>query len=615
MCAGMQRPRLRPPRSVKVAAVFERNVDLRDLPIVAARTLASLLTASKVAQLAGPRSYARGVGYHDDGRVEIDSQMDGRVEALVRGTVPYRVALWVQGRTVDWSCTCPMGEDREFCKHCVAVALALQQGDERKKPRGHRKAATRRPEVDLRDYVSSLGASELADLVMEQVDTDWRLRERLTAHAAASAGSGMEERLWRSRLEAAFEPDGGFVDYRDAPTWAAGIEDVLDGMDELVEASHAGVVVTLVEHAHRLVEGAVEYVDDSDGWITNIAAHLGETHLRACELASPDPVELARRLADLELTSELDTFHRAAAVYAEVLGADGLAEYRRVIEPRWRKLKPKADQWSTARFRLSEAMTGIALAVHDPDELARVKQHDLHGPDDYREVAESFRSAGRVQEAVEWARRGLEAHAGRPWQTSPLRELLAEMLRECGDIDGAVHAFWQAFEAHPSIDAYRRLLTEADRTGGRDAWRERAVASLRERVAARRPDDATARSMVTVTPAVALVEVLLHEDDVDGAWATASAYGCTDRLWLTLARARGRDHPLDAIPVYERAAYAAIDTRNNKGYHAAVDHLAAVEKLARQAGEPARFDVVLTEVRSKHKQKRNLIALLDGRGW
>lgn len=283
-----------------------------------------------------------------------------------------------------------------------------------------------------------------------------------------------------------------------------------------------------------LADAAIQYLDDSDGWLTGISAHLGELHLRGCELASPDPVELARRLADLELTSELDTFHRAAAIYAGVLGSDGLAEYRRLIEPKWRKLEPKADQWSTERFRLREAMTGIALAGGDPDELVRIKEHDLRTPDDYREIAESLRSVGRTEDAVAWARRGLEAHAERSWQTSPLRELLADMLREGGDPDGAVHAFWQAFEIRPSVGDYRRLLTEAERAGELGDWRRRAITALRERVAERRPDDADARSVVTVAPAVALVEILLYEGDVDGAWEAATAYGCTDRLWLTL---------------------------------------------------------------------------------
>ena len=50
---------------------------------------------------------------------------------------------------------------------------------------------------------------------------------------------------------------------------------------------------------------------------------MGELHLRACRVARPDPIELAGRLVALELTSELDAFHRAAVTYAEVLGEAG----------------------------------------------------------------------------------------------------------------------------------------------------------------------------------------------------------------------------------------------------------------------------------------------------
>lgn len=587
---------------------------MRKTPLVIARSLASLLTLAQVAELAGPRSYARGLDYHDDGRVEFGTATDDNVEAVVRGTMPYRVVLRVRGRTVDWSCMCPVGEDGSFCKHCVAVALSLQPGEDTKQPARGRKARARGGEPDLRTYVASLEQAELVDLVMEQAKSDWRLHERLAARAAAAAGSGIDERLWRRRLEAAFAPDDDFVDYREAPAWAEDVEDTLDALEELADAGHAGAVVTLAEHAHHLADAAVQYIDDSDGWLTGISSHLGELHLRACTMASPDPVELARRLAELELTAELDTFHRAALTYADVLGPNGLAEYRRVIEPRWRKLAPDAEGWSSERFRLSEAMTGIALAVHDPDELVRVKQHDLRAPDDYREVAEALRGAGRVEEAIDWARRGLEAHADRPRQTPPLRELLAEMLREQGDLKGAVALFWQAFEAHPSLDAYRRLLAEADLAGKRDDWRRRAMAALRKRVG-KRPVGDVAGPPVVVAPAVVLVEVLLHEGDVNEAWKAATTYGCTDRLWLTLARARGQDHPLDAIPVYERSALAAIEGRNNQAYRAAVDRLDAIEKLAGRAGEPERFARFVAEVRVKHKAKRNLMALLAARGW
>lgn len=110
-------------------------------------------------------------------------------------------------------------------------------------------------------------------------------------------------------------------------------------------------------------------MDDSDGWLTAISQRLAELHLRACTEGDPDPVELARRLVDLELTSELDGFHRAAAIYAGVLGSEGLAEYQQLVEPRWRELQLDADGWSPERFTVREAMVGVVLASGDPDEL------------------------------------------------------------------------------------------------------------------------------------------------------------------------------------------------------------------------------------------------------
>ena len=49
------------------------------------------------------------------------------------------------------------------------------------------------------------------------------------------------------------------------------------------------------------------------------------------------------------------------------------------------------------------------------------------------------------------------------------------------------------------------------------------------------------------------MEILLCEGRADDAWDVAGAYGCDDRTWMTLARSREADHPLDAIPIYERS--------------------------------------------------------------
>jgi tetratricopeptide (TPR) repeat protein len=532
--------------------------------------------------------------------------------------VPYNVELWVGDGEPTWSCTCPAAEDGSFCKHCVAVALLFDRdardvGDGVESP--HLRPVPSPTESDLAGYVAGLPYQRLVELVLTQVESDWRLRERLAADARAARGEGPELGPWRRRIDVAFAPYDDFVDYREAAGWASDVDGVIDALEDLCDAGHPDAVTVLTEHAHRRADEAIQYVDDSDGWLTGISERLSDLHLRACAEGSPDPVALARRLVDLELTAELDGFHRAAATYAEVLDDAGLDEYRRIVEPRWEKVAPAqhAGDWSAERFRLREAMIGLALASGDPDEMIAVRSRDLRTPDDYLEIAHALEAGGRPDEALDWARRGLDAYADRTWQTSPLRELTAELLRQRGDRAGAVELFWEAFERSPSVGTYRRLLDEA----GDDApaWRRRSIDTLRTLVAETTRHDRTATSWRAPTPTAALVEILAHEGDIDAAWEAATDHGCDDRLWLTLARARESTHPIDAIDVYEREVFAQIDRKRNDAYRSAVELVARIRRLADTAGEPERFQTLLTRVRTEHKAKRNLKALLDQKPW
>jgi len=235
--------------------------------------------------LADPRSLARGSAYQRDGRVEIGKRGKSRVHAVVRGSMPYEVELRA-GEEPAWSCTCPVGEDGSFCKHCVAVALEVAEPE----PASQGTARTRkRPgeEPDLRRYLAGLDADLLVEMVMEQAAADWRLRERLGAAALAAGGGSPDTRTWTARIDAVFG-GGEFVPYAEAGGWAQGVFDVLAALDDLVEAGHAATVVALAEHAHRRADHAVQYVDDSDGWLTDMSMRISDLHLKACRVARPD---------------------------------------------------------------------------------------------------------------------------------------------------------------------------------------------------------------------------------------------------------------------------------------------------------------------------------------
>jgi uncharacterized Zn finger protein len=587
--------------------------------------------------LAEPMVLARGWGYADDRHVlQLEASAD-RASATVLGSIPYDVELRASGGAA-WSCTCPYAEDGSLCKHVVAVALVAleedrdQDQDQEQAPGrptrapeptsdaprsrlmrdlldGRREALARR-EAETRtiaDHLASLHPVDLVELLLVAAGDDPRLHDRLLARAQAATGIAPDRHGWRARLEAAFET-GGFVPYREAAEWAGGVREAIDLLGELHRSGHHDLAIDLCEHAHRLADRAVQDIDDSGGWLTDISAQLAALHLQACTAAAPDPVELARRLVDLELSSELDGFRRAAMTYAEVLGAAGIAEYRRLLEPRWQELAG-SDGWHEDRFTVREARIGAALASGDPDELIEVRRHDLRTPRDHLEVSSALEDAGRTEEAIDWARDGLSRYADRPWQTGPLRDHLARLLRAEGDVAGVTALYRAAFDQDPSLESYRHLVSEAGPDAEVEA--ERAMSRLRGRLD-RSPD---APAVPSGTAAQPLVEILAAEGSTDEAWQVATAHGCDERMWSTLARGREAEHPLDAVRVYDRQVLDLIDQRKTPAYRAAVDLMARVRRLAVAAGHPEVFDDLLQRVRTEHRAKRNLRALLEQRGW
>src|SRR6266508_5035824 len=87
-------------------------------------SLAAVLTREALQRLAGATSFGRGERYASDGAVLATVEGDdGALTGEVRGAGIYRVRLWVQDARLAFSCSCPVGAARSFCKHCVAVGL------------------------------------------------------------------------------------------------------------------------------------------------------------------------------------------------------------------------------------------------------------------------------------------------------------------------------------------------------------------------------------------------------------------------------------------------------------------------------------------------------------
>ncbi len=557
--------------------------------------------------LAWGRSFERGHGYAVDGRVKRLKVGCDELSATVRGAEAYRVRLWLDDGEPQFSCTCPVAADGLFCKHCVAVGLAAFDAEL------GGGAAGAPPDAGLRDYLEGLEMSRLVDLLLEQAAEDEFLRGRLELQAAAAqgvGGSGARVAGYRQVIHDVIWP-ADFIGYRSMYDYSRGIDELIDSLDKLLQDGLAAEAVDLCEHALVCLEDALGSVDDSSGHMADIRDRLVALHHEACLRAHPDPVALAERLFEWETHSDWEIFLGAAAIYADVLGETGLAAYRRRADEAWAQtptLAPGDESiHSTRRFTITYVMRTLAELDGDLDGLIAVKERDLSSPYHFVEIAELCAAAGRHDDALTWAERGLAAYPD--CNDTRLLDVLADEYERHGRGADAVLLMWSLLERRPVLDSYQRLKVRAARAGQWDVWRERALDRLRERPCA--PDFGLGwpadRSEV--------VGALLWEGAADAAWDEAVAGGCTASLWMALARARATDHPADALPIYERQVEGSIAARNARGYEDAVAGLHTIRDLLARLERSDEFPARVAAVRTAHKQKRNLMKLLDAAEW
>lgn len=581
--------------------------------------LKNVLTPEALRQLAGTRSFERGEDYFAAGQVISLVEHGSKLTATVEGTEDYRVTLSVREEALSYDCTCPMGADGAFCKHCVAVGLTWLANASGRSPTQHTKSPDT-PVVTLDDahaWLAKQDKSRLVEMLLDQAATDEHFRERLLLQSAKTAGREGNVAAIRKALDRATRT-GGFVDYRSARGFSLGIDQVVDSIDDLLKTGCAADVIELTEHALGKVEQAILSMDDSDGYMGGILERLQEIHFESCQKAQPDPVALAERLFDWEMRAHFDTFYGAAGTYAELLGERGLAAYRRRAEAAWAKVpqtRPgqKDPEEFSRTFRIRNIMETLARQAGDVEALVAIKSRDLSNAYAFLQIAEIYREAGKADKALEWAERGVKAFPER--NDSRLSEFLADEYHFRKRPDEAMQLIWKIFTEHASLESYGTLKEHAERTQQWPAWREKALEFIRADIQREKHRRAQKRQAWDWMPQPAdhslLVQIFLSEQDIEAAWHEAQTGGCHNSWWMELARFREKEFPADVVPIYQKQVDTFINQKNNGSYAEAVNLLAKIHRLMIRLEQADQFAGYLASVRATHKPKRNFIKLAE----
>ena len=298
------------------------------------------LTPSRLKQIAGPKYFERGEKYFNQGAVTRLIEYDDTVSANVSGSYSskYRVRLWVESNELYYDCSCPLGRDFSFCKHCVAVGLACYESDLLQPSNEFwlTPKPSKQPEAisvdNIQTYLQKQTKASLIELITEElIENETFHRKLLIQTARYLSRETIDLKLFRTILHDAIHLND-FVEYDAARQYVSRVREVVLCIGEFLNEGFTREAIHLSEYAIELIEDNYEQVEDGES-LSNIVEWLETIHHDACaeaNLAHHEQVDLAHRLAKWPGRELWGTFDNVETTYVDVLGKKELALFQQL---------------------------------------------------------------------------------------------------------------------------------------------------------------------------------------------------------------------------------------------------------------------------------------------
>ena len=457
----------------------------------------------------------------------------------------------------------------------------------------------------IRKFIERSDKHTLGELLLRQAAQDDQFAAKLLT-ASLRGGAAKPAKL-KDTIRKALTVDD-YVDYDAARDVVERAADSGELIQDVLDSGNAKVAAELAAYALELGFDAINQMDDSNGGMGGVLMQIAGVHLEACEKGGLSATEIAHSVFDLQLEDDIGII--VLEPYRKALGKEGLAAYRKLAQNAWRKLPATiadkaSDEHGATRYEITSIMKTLARIDGDVDAMVDIIKHDLRGAYAYLEIAKTLAPAKRYDEALQWAEDGRKAFPQD--NNGALEDFLAAEYHRRGRHDDAIALHWARFEKHFSLQSYETLKASADKNHTWNVLREKALAHL-QAVAHKNPYTG---SMWTQSGGGLLVEIHLWERKPEAALVAARTHGCTQHLWLQLAKALEADKPDEAIRIYQAQIDPVIKRGENAAYFEAAQLIARLSKLMHAAKRDDEYAAYVAGVRLRNKAKRNFIKELD----
>jgi uncharacterized Zn finger protein len=543
------------------------------------------LTEQQLLDAAGQPSFGRGEDYV---RYVRGARVEGtRATGSIQARNVYTVSLdWSSGEPTG-SCTCPHHGGGAFCKHLVALGLAVIDA-----------ATGSVPETTSLDVqLAALTEADVRSLLRDLAERDDGVRRLVEVRASARTGDPAVVAEELVGLVTSALSQRGYIDYRRSFEVARDAQELLDELERHLSDGGADLVRAALLRALTRLRAITLQADDSSGSIGDACQRAADLYARSCVEGAPDRMKLARWLAKFRDDSP-GWPHTPLPLFVGAFDAPALAAYRRAVDALDRKHATQ-DHWQ--RFEV-DAMQ-LELADHDGDVDLAIELLSRGEHPEYGAIVRRLRAAGRDADAVSWLDLGVAAgrvsggRGGRNEFWLDPDEVAATYV-QLGRADDALAVLRGEFERRPGRTTYWKLLDLAADAGRWDEERAWALGV------------ATVPAKRAYGDGSVLVDLALASGDLEAAWAAARSYGAGS-AWRALADASAETRPVEAAALYRAQVERLVVVTDTKRYREIAELLAAMHELSVRGGAEDESGAYLAALRETYRRRTSMMAELD----
>lgn len=444
------------------------------------------LTEEIIRGRASDQSYQKGREYYRAGAI-YNSSWQSTLGVVVltahcegSSAPSYRLRVELDaGGVRSASCTCPYDWGGD-CKHMVALLLMyLHKRDEFSEQKS------------MSDLLADMEKDALVALIHQLVEKDPDLYDEIEmaipmVHVGKSKSSStkgkrqtqVSEQAYRKQVRRILK-QSRYEDYYDdwhEPAYIGDLEEVLETATKFLEAGDAEDALIILQ---VLLEETLEDYDGEMGYNGNVAGFIQDLGMPMAEailsLEMDKKSRKALRNSIQEMLDDLD----------ETIEESELEVILAALEYGWDELPGKESQWEEYDEEdwmlfdeLQQARLNVLKRQGREDEFLKLAQkaaphryvlellqlgqldeainasQELTYDSEMLSIAQKLREAGRLNEAIALAERGLDLKGNSVYE---LATWLAPLEESQGRKEMALLAYRSAFDAHPTVELYRHI--------------------------------------------------------------------------------------------------------------------------------------------------------------